>query len=262
MIRTAIYVNYKDISSSEYKIDIFRIPNVVIDHLFDISARECDITRTCIFVPPIEESQKSFVTAIRGSHMDPVILPDHARSATPEMSSRLISDAYRDAFDLAVVVSGDSDMAPSIRETRSLGKRVMLAYFSDRISRVYKDGKILLDYDMLYLDRALDIIAMSSDAEISVDTIIEELENEFLGGNTNYDSINMKRYLTYWATRARFAQEHKGLDDEDRDVLRRSFERFNELSSQYRPGYLKALNKTWSPDDDWIQEIKRIPKTW
>lgn len=263
MIRTAIYVNYTDIISSDYKIDVFRIPNVIIDYLFDATARQCDVTRTYVFMPEIAESQKTFVTALIGSHMDPIISREYIKSTTSEMLCKIVSDAYKNVFDLAVIVSGDSEIAPAILESRSLGKKVMLSYFSDRISRTYKDGHISLDYDMLYLDRFLDIIAVQTGYdEISTESVIAELEDEFLGGNVNYDSINMKKYLTYWVTRARFLQEQKTDEEATRELLKKTFEKCNELSNQYKPGYIKAMNRGWAPEDDWIHEAKRIPKTW
>lgn len=46
------------------------------------------------------------------------------------LATRLLSGAYTDQYDTAIVVSGDRDFIPAIEEVQSLGKKVETAAFS------------------------------------------------------------------------------------------------------------------------------------
>jgi len=46
------------------------------------------------------------------------------------LATRLLSGAYRDLYDTAIVVSGDRDFIPAIEEVQSIGKKVETASFS------------------------------------------------------------------------------------------------------------------------------------
>jgi len=47
------------------------------------------------------------------------------------LATELVACAFRDAFDVAIVVSGDRDFVPAIERVRSEGKRVEVAFFGD-----------------------------------------------------------------------------------------------------------------------------------
>lgn len=51
------------------------------------------------------------------------------------IACELLSDAYENRFDLAYVVSGDSDLVPPIKKTVSMGKRIVIASPPNRNSK-------------------------------------------------------------------------------------------------------------------------------
>ena len=48
------------------------------------------------------------------------------------IATAMLRDAFRDRFDLALLLSADADLVPPVEETRSLGKSVMLLLFPGR----------------------------------------------------------------------------------------------------------------------------------
>ncbi|MFL6121418.1 NYN domain-containing protein [Actinophytocola sp.] len=64
----------------------------------------------------------------------------------------LLSDAVRDHFDTALLISADSDLCPAVRETKSLfpAKRIIAAFPPDRHSAELKrvvDGFVFVGND-------------------------------------------------------------------------------------------------------------------
>ncbi len=60
----------------------------------------------------------------------------------------LISGAYEDLYDIAIIVSGDEDFVPAIKKAQSLGKEVINAYFKSSSSSFLKktcNSSIFLD---------------------------------------------------------------------------------------------------------------------
>ena len=51
----------------------------------------------------------------------------------------ILSDAYDDKFDRALIISGDGDLVPPIRKVASMGKRVTVAFPPRRISYKLRD---------------------------------------------------------------------------------------------------------------------------
>lgn len=52
--------------------------------------------------------------------------------------TKMLSHAFRDTFDVAILVSGDSDYAEAVKVIKELGKRVEIAAFAGSISRELK----------------------------------------------------------------------------------------------------------------------------
>jgi len=51
-----------------------------------------------------------------------------------EMTCEILSHAYEDSYDIAIIVSGDRDFRPVIEKIQILGKKAEVAGFSDCIS--------------------------------------------------------------------------------------------------------------------------------
>ena len=50
----------------------------------------------------------------------------------------MVSHAFRNTFDVAILVSGDSDYAEAVKVIKELGKRVEIAAFTGSIGRELK----------------------------------------------------------------------------------------------------------------------------
>jgi len=50
----------------------------------------------------------------------------------------LVSGAYENLYDIAIIVSGDEDFVPAIKKVRNLGKKVINAYFQGSSSASLK----------------------------------------------------------------------------------------------------------------------------
>jgi uncharacterized LabA/DUF88 family protein len=64
------------------------------------------------------------------------------------LATDLVSFAYENKYDTAILVSGDGDFVPAIKKVQKLGKKVENAYFSANRSNFLKsvcDASILLD---------------------------------------------------------------------------------------------------------------------
>ena len=71
------------------------------------------------------------------------------KAAAVGMASILVSLAYNNAFDSAILVTGDSDFLEPIRVVKGLGKRVELAAWRDSIAQ---DLEMEASGDVFYLD--------------------------------------------------------------------------------------------------------------
>ena len=71
------------------------------------------------------------------------------------MAIDMISKAYRDQYDVAILVSGDADHIPAVKEVKNSGKQVYGVYFdSDKISQSYsKDLITTLDLGYVLGDK-------------------------------------------------------------------------------------------------------------
>jgi len=50
----------------------------------------------------------------------------------------LVSGAYENLYDFAIIVSGDEDFVPAIKKAQKLGKKVINAYFKSSSSASLK----------------------------------------------------------------------------------------------------------------------------
>ena len=50
------------------------------------------------------------------------------------MACEMVAHAYKNNYDVAIVVSGDRDFVPAIQHIQSAGKRVEVAAYSDAFS--------------------------------------------------------------------------------------------------------------------------------
>lgn len=260
MNKVMIFIDLKDLMATEYSINMSNVRNCIMDHLFDISGINYELIRTYMF----SNTNSNLPIDIKTGGYE-IICPkfDLKDNNMPIlMSTTIIPLAYHNAFDIAVIVSGDINMIPCITEIRKIGKRVLLSCFEDRANNIYRYENNPTDYDPFFLDESIDNIAMETQKLATIDSILEDMNASFLSGNIDYNSIRIKKYLTYWAVRARFIQTQiSKLTEEQQDILRRTFDKLNDLSSQYKPGYVKALNRTWEPDS-WEAEIRRISSEW
>jgi len=51
----------------------------------------------------------------------------------------LVSGAYEDLYDTAIIVSGDEDFVPAIKKSQKLGKKIINAYFKSSSSTSLKE---------------------------------------------------------------------------------------------------------------------------
>lgn len=78
------------------------------------------------------------------------------------LATKLISLLYNQAFDTAVVVSGDGDLAEVIREVRRLGRKAQVVSFRDSMS---KDLAHISNIPPIYLDDIAEDIELERDRE-------------------------------------------------------------------------------------------------
>ena len=50
----------------------------------------------------------------------------------------LVSGAYEDLYDIAIIVSGDEDFVPAIKKAQKLGRKIINAYFKSSSSASLK----------------------------------------------------------------------------------------------------------------------------
>jgi uncharacterized LabA/DUF88 family protein len=89
------------------------------------------------------EAQRRFFDQLRESSAVELVLGRHERrsrsaSGTREyeeketdvnVAIRLVSGAYEDRYDWAMVISGDSDLVPAMRQVRAMGRKVVWGRF-------------------------------------------------------------------------------------------------------------------------------------
>jgi len=84
------------------------------------------------------------------------------KAAAIGMATTLVSLAYNNAFDSAILVTGDSDFLDPIRTVKNLGKKVELAAWRDSIAQ---DLEMEASDDIFYLDENRDLLERPSTGE-------------------------------------------------------------------------------------------------
>jgi len=109
------------------------------------------------FNPDIYSKQQSFFAELKRLPGWFVILCRMRKDGTGQYTVKgddihiavdMVGLAYEDAFDTAILVSGDGDFVPAIKKVQKLGKRVENAYFSISSSSFLKqtcNSSVLLD---------------------------------------------------------------------------------------------------------------------
>ena len=271
MDKVSLFIDFKNIMSSEYRIDILKIPDAIEHYIKKVlNISEMRIIRTYVFMStPCTDNQLKFTDMMVRNNFDVISLAYMDKAIDVAITTKLISDAQNGIFDIGIIMSGNTSLYPAIKGARDLGKQIFIANFSDKISNIYKETNYETGpLNVLYLDNILEHIAdQIVDGEISPSTVLKELDQEFLSnlGNIDADKIDFKKYITYWATRARYLQVYYDtLTETDQEFLKRIFDKLNNLSSKYQPGYIKALNKKWQPKrpHTWIDEMRMVVKSW
>jgi uncharacterized LabA/DUF88 family protein len=268
MDKVSLFIDFKNIMSSEYRIDITRIPQAIESYIKEtLNIPEARVIRTYVFMStPCTDNQSKFADMMVKNNFDVISLAYMDKAVDVAITTKLIADAQHGIFDIGVIMSGNASLYPAIKEARNLGKQILVTNFSDKINSIYKE----INYEtgplnVLYLDNILEHIAdQIVDGKINPSIILQELNQEFLSnfGNIDIDKIDFKKYITYWTTRARYLQVyHETLTEDDQELLRKVFDKLNDLSAEYKPGYIKALNKKWQPES-WEDEMRMVVKSW
>lgn len=87
------------------------------------------------------------------------------------MACEMVAHAYKDNYDVAIVVSGDRDFVPAIQHIQSAGKRVEVAAYSDAFS-----SEMLKMCDVYHKLDALPLLRMDSVVEDTDKTHTERAE--------------------------------------------------------------------------------------
>lgn len=94
------------------------------------------------------ERQQAFITALRRTDFVELRLGQlkefngrfYQKGVDVRIALDMVRLAYHNAYDVAVLVSGDGDLVEAVRLVRDLGKNVELAYFDDSVARELLDN--------------------------------------------------------------------------------------------------------------------------
>jgi uncharacterized protein (TIGR00288 family) len=143
---------------SGYKIDYVK--------LRDELTKDYDLIRAYFYegVKPNDESKRSFHNALKaqGFHVEtrPLVMRDgifREKGVDVMITTELLTHAFKDNFDVAVIVGGDQDYIVALKEVKREGKRIVLACFKNSFSSEIQD---------------------IADESIFIDTIASEVERE------------------------------------------------------------------------------------
>jgi uncharacterized LabA/DUF88 family protein len=62
------------------------------------------------------------------------------------LTKDLLSNAFLDNYDVAVVITGDADYRPVIQEVERLGKTVCVMAFTDTSAKINPELRLIADY--------------------------------------------------------------------------------------------------------------------
>ena len=133
----------------DYKIDYVK--------LRDELTRDYDLIRVYFYsgIDPTNESQIGFHKALResGFHVEtrPLVMRDGKfmeKGVDVMLTTDLLTHAFKDNFDVAVIIGGDQDYIKALEEVKREGKRIVLACFKSSFSaeiRQIADDSIFID---------------------------------------------------------------------------------------------------------------------
>jgi uncharacterized LabA/DUF88 family protein len=165
---------YGDGWGDRYHIDYSRLPQLISDHVSaelmrtqPYAQRAVEVVRVLVFssfradeAELISPRQRMF-RAMQELHYE-VHLGDFAGGQEKCVDIALAVDMLHyatvpNAFDVAVLVSGDRDFIPALVRTRQKGKRVCVCSMRDSASKEYEDPAAnVKDFGVLWLDDHLD----------------------------------------------------------------------------------------------------------
>lgn len=136
---------FEKLGEKGFEVDYKRIPDIIAQTLAEISGQEVDVVRTCYFgtIPANKfgynpAKQKIFYDFLGdqcGYEMD-IMEIDFRKEPNAQPDSKWVNSNLASAmtyyatipgaYDVAVLVAGDSDYVPVLRRIRQLGKRVQL----------------------------------------------------------------------------------------------------------------------------------------
>ena len=117
-----------------------------IDHmkLRDELTKDYDLIRAYFYeaIYPNDDSKRSFHNALKaqGFHVETrPIVNSKEKGIDVMLATELLTHAFKDNFDIAVIVSGDQDYIIALKEVKREGKKIVLACFKNSFSNVIKE---------------------------------------------------------------------------------------------------------------------------
>ncbi len=136
-----------------------------------IGDRNLVASHTFMGIKPAKDSvtkfkKKKFFELLRKNQINPItaivkIRPDKTikeKEIDIALATEMLSSAFQNKYDIAVLVSGDGDYAPVIKKILSLNKSVEIWTFKKALS--YRLTKIIPTQNINYLDAHLDKIEL------------------------------------------------------------------------------------------------------
>ncbi len=124
----------------DYKIDYVK--------LRDELTKDYDLIRAYFYegVKPDDDSKRSFHNALKaqGFHVEtrPLVERDGnfmEKGVDVMITTELLTHAFKDNFDVAVIVGGDQDYIVALKEVKREGKRIVLVCFEKSFSNEIQD---------------------------------------------------------------------------------------------------------------------------
>ena len=157
-----------------YHVDYSRLPQLISDHLsaelmrtMPYAQRAVEVVRVLVYSsfraedPEIVSQRQRMFRAMQDLHFE-VHLGEFTGGQEKCVDIALAVDMVHystvpNAFDIAVLVSGDRDFIPALVRTRQKGKRVCVTSMRNSASLDYEDPEAnIKDFDVLWLDDHLD----------------------------------------------------------------------------------------------------------
>ena len=131
MPRVMVFVDGPNIGRRD---DLIRILEVVV--------RGRNVVATRYYDSQGPDGKTSFHELLEGFGMQVTLLPHprHQELVDYEIIVDMLSSAYENQFDVAILVSGDVGFTSAVRKVQGLGKRVEVASFPGQVARELREG--------------------------------------------------------------------------------------------------------------------------